>query len=305
MDQKYQDLIMCKSIDSHVEILDIFAEFLISAVKNHHQEDVFSHEEADAKTVLQMMLSKILYLKKNLEGICFSGKKVQLEKIIDPTIVGILVRNVYETAGLFSLIYRHSQSKEERQIKYLLWKHSGLSYRQRFDSHDQSTENKEKLQEERKEMEQIASMIKNNTLYQSLDRKNQGKIENRLKNREFLIQFRNQQVRFLHWHELPNEIGINGGLFENIYSYFSLYSHPSHVSVFQFKDMFNKEDRNFEWLAAFGVKYVFYMTSIFIVDYLAFFPHVKSTFDTLDKNHQDVIDFYNKLIRGPEYSIFI
>lgn len=55
--------------------------------------------------------------------------------------------------------------------------------------------------------------------------------------------------------------------------------------------MSGKKGRNLENLISCQIKYAFYMTSIFIADYLNLFPGVTSTSKTLDKNHQGVIEF--------------
>jgi len=128
-------LFACKTIADSNDLLDIYSEFLFQSVQNHHQEAVYTQAEADAKLVIQMMLTKVLHLKSVIAGISFKAKDGSvLNKIIDPTIVASLIRNIYETAAMFNLIYRNTKSKEEREVLYLLWVHSGLKYRQRFEN---------------------------------------------------------------------------------------------------------------------------------------------------------------------------
>ena len=56
-------LFACKTIADSNDLLDIYAEFLFKTVQNHHQEAVYTQAEADAKLIIQMMLTKVLHLK--------------------------------------------------------------------------------------------------------------------------------------------------------------------------------------------------------------------------------------------------
>ena len=297
-------LFVCKTIADSNDLLDIYAEFLFRAVQNHHEEKVYTHAEADAKLIIQMMLTKVLHLKNVISGISFKSKDGSiLNKIIDPTIVASLIRNIYETVGMFNLIYRDTKSKEERDLLYLLWVHSGLKYRQRFENVVTTAENKEKQQQEKEQIDKIVTQIESSALFQSLDEKNQGKIKTKLKDKDYLMQFADKEVKFLHWHDLTRVMGFKEGMLDNIYTYFSLYSHPSNVAVFQFADMFKLSEEAFPQLVNFNLKIAFFMFSAFIADYITLFPTVLKTFESLDLRDQIVINFHNTMARDHDYSI--
>mgnify|MGYP003431035343 CR=1 FL=1 len=92
-------------------------------------------------------------------------------------------------------------------------------------------------------------------------------------------------------------------IFENIYTYFSLYSHPSQVSVFQFEVMFDKESEAYKSLTVLNFKYCFSFLSVFIADYIYLFPDAKTIFEELSTGKQIVINSLNKLLRGDDFSI--
>ena len=192
-------LFACKTIADSNDLLDIYAEFLFKAVQNHHSDAVYTQAEADAKLVIQMMLTKVLHLKSVISGISFKAKDDSiLNKIIDPTIVASLIRNIYETAAMFNLIYCSTNTKEERELLHLLWVHSGLKYRQRFENAITTDENKEKQQHEKAQIDKIVEEIENSTLFKGLDEKNQGKIRTKLKDKDYLMRFDGNEVNFLH-----------------------------------------------------------------------------------------------------------
>lgn len=297
-------LIHCKTIADNNDLLDIYAEFLFKAVQNHHKENVYSDAEADAKLVIQMMLTKVLHLKSVLAGISFMAKDGSvLNKIIDPTIVALLIRNIYETVGLFNLIYRNTKSKDERNLLYHLWVHSGLKYRQRFEDAAKTLENREKQQREKEQIAKIVAQIEGSALFQSLDEKNQGKIRTKLKNNDYLMRVEDKEIIFLHWHDLTKIMGIKERSFDNIYTYFSLYSHPSNVGVFQFADMFKPGEEVFLKLVNSNLKLASFMFSIFIADCITLFPKALMTFESLDLREQIVINHYNTMARNQDYSI--
>lgn len=301
---EFTRLITCETIKDSYDLLDVYAECLFLIIKNHHEEPAYSQADAEAKMLVQMMLTKVLHLRSVVNGISFRAKDgTSLNKIIDPTIVASLIRNIYETTGMFNLIYRYTKSKEEKEILYLLWVHSGLTYRQRFESNIFTKENMKKLDDEKKQIDNIVATIEENELYKSLDKKNQRKINIKIKEKDYLVKFEDKEVTFLHWHELIKPMGIKDGLFENIYTYFSLYSHPSNVAVFQFDSMFKKGEETFLDLTNFNLKTAFIMISIFIADYISLFPTVIKTFDSLEIKDQIVINFNNTYARNQNYSI--
>ncbi len=285
-------------------MLDIYADFLFKTVQKHQLDEVNSVADAQAKIILQMMLTKILHLKSIIAGINYTSENgVSLNDIIDPTALAVLIRNVYETVGMFNLIYRTTTTADEKLILYNLWVHAGLSYRQKFIAIITTDENKQKAQEEKQMMDDLVKEIKNTNLYSSLSEKDQNKVLQKVKDKDYLMKFENGEVVFLHWHNLASLMGIKEGLLDQIYTYFSLYSHPSNVSIFQFADMFEKKDPAFVFMTTFNLKNLFILISSFIADYISLFPKVQATFDGLPLINQLAINFHNKYARGEAYSI--
>lgn len=294
----------CATLRDSFELMDVYIDLLFKIVLNHHEEPVYTQADADAKMVVQMVMTKSLNLQKIVQGISYQAKDgASLNWIVDPTIVACLIRNLFETVAMFNLIYRNTKTPDEKFILYSLWVHSGLLYRQRFESEITTEKNQQKLEEEKKSLELIVKNIEATKLYKELDETNQIKIKTRLKKKEYLIRFNDKEVVSLHWQELTNVMQIRPELFDNIYTYFSLYSHPSNVSVFQFADLFKKGDEEFPRMTNFNLKYFFALISIFIADYIKLFPTVQKTFDSLNTRDQIVINFHNTLFRGHDFSI--
>lgn len=233
----------------------------------------------------------------------FENQKGKLDPIIDPTIIASLVRNVYETVGTFNLIY-FKKTGEERLILYHLWVIAGLKYRQRFAAQATTEENKEKVQEEKKAIDDCIATIKDTGLFNNLTEENRAKILDRIKAKEFRIKFNAAEVKILNsWQELSSEMEFKEGFFDNIYTYFSLYAHPSNVSVFQFKDMFAKDKKEHISLVLMNMKFCFTLFGTFIFDYIQLFPETMKIFEQQPILNQIMLNFHNRMLRGEKYSI--
>ena len=166
-----------------------------------------------------------------------------------------------------------------------------------------TVESARKLKCEQNTISHFISEIQDTSLYQGLDEKNKSKIQNQIKNKEYLIRFLNGNVQILHWQELSKTMGCNEDYFKSIYTYFSLYAHPSNVSVFQFGDMFNDKMKASLAMTNINLQYFFMFLSVYISDYINLFPEVLETFDNLELIDQILIDSYNTFARGYDYSI--
>ena len=199
---------------------------------------------------------------------------------------------------MFNLIYPESKTWEEKQIKYLLWVHAGLPYRNRFDGVTTLKENKDKMENELKQMESIRSEIEQSPLFKSMDDKNQGKIRTMIKKKDYLIRFNGNKVVFLSWREIVQTMDIKGDKLDQIYTYFSLYAHPSNIAVFQLANMFGKNDSAHKDIVIFNLQTAFMMLSIFIADYIKTFPEVLKSYEKMGLVEQIVINFHNRITRG-------
>lgn len=193
-------LFKLRTIQDSYDLINIYLNYLIQVINNHHEDKVFSYADRDAKMVNQMMFTKVAHIKRIIEGITFQSKNgVQLNTIIDPTIVASLIRNVYETVGMFHLIYRRTKNEDEKTIIYDLWVHAGLMFRQRFENIITIAENREKFEDERKQLEQLKNEIQETGLFKELTEKNQNKILTKLKEKDYKILFNEKEVEFLSW----------------------------------------------------------------------------------------------------------
>ncbi len=296
-------LFKCDSIGECIESIDIYSAFLLQAILDHHRDDLVFESEKYAKMISQMILTKLQNIKSIISGFtCESIDGRSLNNIVDPTVLNMIVRNLYETIAAFNLIYRNPKSEDEKLIKFNLWAIAGLKYRQRFEKEEMTKEHRTKLEEEKSNIETLKNGIYNTSLYNNLDAHNQKFINTRINKKEFLITFDKNRVRLHKWHELIQIVDLKEKMFENSYRFFSLHVHPSYVSVFQFESMFNS-DKAYLDLANTSTQFALNLTSVFIADLIFVFPKTLETFEKLSSRDQILINFRNTLSRNKDYSI--
>jgi hypothetical protein len=302
---KLMSFINSNTLEERLEYLNLFIDCFLKIILNHHREQVYSYAERDAKMILQMMTTKLTHLRKILVTPEVQPNNVHssLDKIIDPTVVASMIRNIYETVCLFHLIFINTKTKEERDLIYYLWVTAGLNYRQRFAPIATSPYNQEKQKEEKKDIESYIDGIRKSDLFKQLNEKDQNKILNKVKEKDYKIEFENGKINFLSWANIAGKFGSDPSFFEPLYTFFSLYSHPSQVAVFQFSQMFNKESKEYLNLTIYNIGFCFSLCSIFLADFIHVFPTARKTFEEFEDVEQIILDSYNRTLRGRKFSI--
>ncbi len=296
-------LYVCKSIDDTSDLLSFFADYLLLTIKNLEIATVQSVSDNEARRLInQMILTKVLHIKQLICGVSYQSiQGITLPILIDPTVVAALIRNVYETVGLFNLVYISPKTEDEKTIVYNLWVIAGLKYRQTFDFIANSKESIDKIKNEETQILNLIKEIEDTLLYKSLTEPNTKKIKRKIKDKDYKIAFNYNNIQLLSWQDLTNVMGIKNGSLDKIYTYFSLYSHPSNVSVFQFGSLY--KDNDFLGMTNFNLQNLLILLSVFIADYIRLFPKVLSIYEGLPLINQIALNTHNRGFRGEEYSI--
>jgi hypothetical protein len=302
--EEYTRLTRLEKIEDCSDLLDIYLKYFFEVIRKN-SDDSNTLAESEAKLVHQMIFTKTGHMKELLKGFEYESadKKTKLNRIIDPTVIASNTRNLLETISMFNLVFVNTKNTDEKIILYNLWASAGLKYRQRFNVVIKNSESQEKLDDEKKQIDNLKEEIENTELYKRLEEKDQNKIQSKLKEKDYKIQFNNNKVEFFSWQETIPLLGVRAGIMDTIYTYFSLYAHPSNVSVFQFGNMFKKEENPFIYVTTYNLNNFFFLLSIFVFDYIKLFPEVKSTFEELSQIEQIVIDRQNVFARDESFSI--
>ena len=302
--EKCLPLFFVNSISDCIQLLDKFISAYLEIVLKHNYDPVSTQAEADSRIAFQMFVTKALSIKKILQGVEFDNGANHLNRIIDPTILITLIRNMFEALCAFELIYVLPNSADKKLVAHNLYQIAGMKYRQRFTYDGMKPEHKLLLDSEKKDIEECIKEIKDTALYKAFDSKNRSMIENAIKNKSFQIFIdKDNKVKQYGWGDISPLFGVKLSFLKNIYTYFSLNAHPSYISILQFKDMFKKDNPEFVQLAVTGMKSCFVFLSICLADYIRVFPQVMKTYESFSIEDQILLNFHNRLARGEEYSI--
>lgn len=303
---EYQRLTYPDDIVTNLECLDIFILFFKDLMLDQHKDDLATYLQKDGRLIMQMILSRCLTLKQICKGVNIEteGITVFRNSVVDPTIISSHVRLIYEMVCLFNLIYDSPETNEISNLVHKLWMCAGLRHRQRFQSLGLSPENLKKADLEMDQINEYENEIFTSETYSELSEPNQKKINVKLKAKDFKIKVLKGEVQFLSWQDISNEMVQDKEartLVSKMYTYFSLYSHPSYVSVFQFDGMFKTESDS-ERLVVFNIQICTAYLSMFIGDYLGFYPKCEQTLSKQPLLNQIVLNHYNKMYRGESRS---
>lgn len=277
-------------------------DFLVDAAHATNRKHV-NNIDRDASLILHMIVTKTLHIKQMLSGIqdtTSNGKR--LSGIVDPTVLAAVCRSLFEQIGLFNLVFVQPGSEEEITFRHSLWVLSGLKNRQQFADSAISKENVAKAESDRQAIVKIEKDIIESAIYQSLSKGEQEKLTKLMQKKEYLVSIENGVVKKHNWFKLYETLGMKPELSKHIYRFYTQYSHPTHTSVYQFNELFDS-GKSYMGLVMYNVTTMFQLLSIYIADYVKYFPHIKDTFESRTILEQITIDYPNRLFRGDEHGI--
>lgn len=302
LDKYHDEYFMPETVEKSIEVLDIMCGLMLKFIDNQKSSLPTTEYDRYARILLQMVFLKTINSKKLFQGVNFDqSESVKLQEVLDPLSISLFVRSLYETITSFSLIYNKC-ALEEREIVFRLWKLAGLNYRQRFEENITLEEHKIKSQIEKEQICKLKNEIQSSQLFLRLNERNQKKIITCIKEKKYHIVFDNDEVIFHNWETISAVVGMNPDYLKNIYTYFSLNTHPSFISAAQFKEMFDDEEF-YKSNSVLYANFIQLFLSMFIADYLICFPSQLEVFKRLKEQDQYLINSYNVMLRNQSYSI--
>ncbi len=292
----------CENIEddiiSYKKIIDVGMKILWDHNRNSNLNEV----ENDAHILVQMSLLKSISLLKLSEGLHYTNElnDTHLNDIFDSFGMGNIVRSLYEAFCNFNNIYIQSKNKDEIDLKYNVWVLSGLNSRQRFPA---KTENSiQQREKEAKIILEYNELLEVNSCYNSLQESGKSNIERCIKKREWQIKIDSNNAYKIAWHEMFTNAGVKH--YDEQYNYLSSVSHPSNLSVIQFKQMY--EGESIDKRGDYHSMKLMLSTSKTIIaflirDYIKYFNLIEEYFEKIPLLDQMLINVYNRNFRGEDY----
>lgn len=282
-----------ESIESSLHFLDYFIDCFEEIIVGH--EATFSSQKykADAMIVFKLVLSKLKHLKMTI---------IQSEDL-DLGIVVSLIRGIYEMVCMFHIVYVVPDNAERKKILYNLWVIAGFNYRQKFSKVVKTPDATKKFSDEKNYINTLAQEIKSTQEYNGLNAKYSNIIDSRIKDKDYKILINGGKVSQLSWQQISDYFSNRHQILQEMYTYFSLYAHPSYIPIFQFNSLSANNGQATLQLIEMNLRFSMALASIFISDFVRLFGETSLTFSSLPENKQLIINFLNTFIRGYNYSI--
>lgn len=292
--EEFDNLYNPTSLENGWRYLNIVLDAYFVMMDNTHQPIVHTAKEQYAQIILQMFFTKGLAVSKLLEGISYRHGTVSLNPIIDHTQLFILARNLCETLSAYELICVIPDSEEKRLIMENLFENSGYGYRLRFYSEEMQKKYSEQYLQELQIVETARKTIRNTKYYQSLSPEQKKDFKNYvIKKKSFQVILQDDGFRTLSWQEALHEYVAPNGLFDNIYTYFCLNTHPSIISMNQFDQAFAAVNPEYPHMCLTAILYMISFLSMFLQEYIAVFPKAKEIFERQDEDIKGLLTLYD------------
>ncbi|MCU0359621.1 MAG: hypothetical protein MUF75_02710 [Bacteroidia bacterium] len=284
-------------IESHKMIAEVGFSIFYAHGKESTKTSVYDH---DGNILFQMSILKCLSLQQLAHSINYKNSidGVTLKDTYDPFGMYTIVRAQYEAFCNFNNIFIQSRSEDELKLKYHLWVLSGLNYRQRFKAKSEWA--KKKKATEAIEIDNLNKSVLENPCYLQLDEQSQQNIQDCIKRKDWQIKIDGNRSYKIAWHEMMSNSGANENL-DGQYSYLSLATHPSNVSVFQFSSMYIENQQGFNAKIALQLSRA--STAMFVRDYVEYFKLTEKHFNNLPIMPQLLINGCNSLFRSEDYEL--
>lgn len=204
-----------------------------------------------AQLELQMITTKLLAFNVLLQkwGGYNKEKDIILNPIVDPVVLGGLARSIYETLGVFRLVYLLPDTEEKQQIAFNIWKrHSFLDSIKDLEVtislNEKNGYDTSKLQDQLQFAKEQCNQILSEVLSTAYAAAHSIDYNKGCAKKSLIILDENPKFVSLSGidSEMEYYIPLKNVAFKNMYSILSHYAHPSYQAEDQFGNAFKNTD---------------------------------------------------------------
>lgn len=275
--------------------LDAYLQIYASIIKAAEQNQAISDAEEKSIIILRLLYAKTKAIRKLLDGINFNYVSVESEEtIVEPTSLFDLVRNVLELIYVYEYVYIKPDTPEKKEIAYLVYMCAGLKERLSMGLGSPSVD--EQIRKTEEKANAAKEQIFNSSYFQGLTERSQNAIRNKLnsKHPNYRFIYEDNDVIEVKQEEACEGIGMTGDFFKKTYAYLSTHTHPTYLSLVQFRDAYIGQEMGplHEGFAETATLFLLSMLSILIDDARNQVPYIETIYDGLDddmKNQMNVL----------------
>ena len=264
----------------------ILDKFRSDIAKSNDMEDI-----AIAQGLLQMAICRTQSLLKLSKGICIVPNREE-PILLEPISMIPILRSLYELIFIFRNIYIMTDTEEERLILLNIWKIRGLNNRQKVEvpRNDLETSNVY-LEKQKKELDNIEKMRqKIESILSTMDITESAKsnIKKIIKSTSSSIngyKFEKSGSCITSFSTIsltssPKHLYNSTQLYA-VYTFLSMHTHPSYISLLQFGQMFSNE--HYKRLMKIVLMSACVLNSHFIQDFCQVVPECQEIYEQMDE----------------------
>ncbi|MEO1260574.1 MAG: hypothetical protein AAFZ15_17385 [Bacteroidota bacterium] len=248
-----------------------------------------------SKTLFEAKINDSGYLEATLAKFIFAvqsiihlsnGTPYLSTKIIDYASICVLTRSSIENYLILYYLYLDNVSEDEKEFRFLLYKLSGLSNRQRYSANRK--ESQIKMKKEAKQIKWLTEKLRQSKLYLQY----KSKVEKPIGN-----------AKIYTWTDLIKISSLDTDCFLTLWRFFSNYAHSEYISVIQTQDNYkNKLSLEATLNSSFAV---LQLLGLLIDQYSSLYPSVKIKYNIAPEKLRTKVSLWSNLARGnktPNYS---
>ncbi len=258
--------------------------------------------EHDAHTLFRIILTRghsILRLSDN-SAITNGLDNRDYDISIDPLSIETLVRAQFEAMCVLHHIYVKPPTFAERELWYLLWVVAGFGKRQQMASAITIQSLIEKAEQEKERMESLIRSIRANQHYQKLAHGDKVVVDRAIKDKNYLVIKKDHRLLKAEWFDVFRQ-AVPTKSFDHYYTNLSQASHPSNISVFQFREMCQAS--NSRQVVTFALQTSGMLIAFAIRDYVKIFKSAEIAANGLPDAHQLLLNQLNVMFRGKRFKM--
>jgi hypothetical protein len=215
--------------------------------------------------------ASILYLSRRTKLPDFPNAALEFP---DSASIDVLTRAAFETFLTFHYVFFEPKTDDEKNYHYCAWKLAGLIERQNFPASYE--DHKEKLKEEKKEVEVLSENLRANANFQQLKERQKRRVLR-------------GEWRLLTWREIGAKVGFSKILSSHMYKHLSGYTHSSWSSILQIKQSLREKEQAL--LISSSMSFMSIVSANFIREYCELFPRAKAALNA-DARESDMVDVW-------------